>query len=213
MLNAAPSITTLLYVFAVAGSAVFAASGVLAAGRRNLDWIGALVLAMVTATGGGTLRDMLMDRPIFWISDTNYLYAALGAAGATIAWLRWSHLPERALQYADAFGIALFGISGAQIAETGGLPPVLVVLMGTITATAGGLIRDVLSAEVPLVFRKSELYVTAVVAGTATYAVLRYCGWSIDTASLTAAAALLSLRLASIRWNITLPTVNVRDQG
>ena len=213
MLDASQSITTLLYIFSVAGTAVFAASGVLAAGRRNLDWIGALVLAMVTATGGGTLRDVLMDRPIFWISDIVYVYAAIGAAVATIAWLQWGQLPERALQYADAFGIALFGISGAQIAEAGGLPPVLVVMMGTITATAGGLIRDVLSAEVPLVFKKSELYVTACVAGTSVYALLRFLEWSTDRASIAGAATLLALRLASLRWKITLPTVRVRDQA
>jgi uncharacterized membrane protein YeiH len=148
---------SLVQLFMVAGVAVFAASGALAAARRSLDPVGVLVLAIVTATGGGTLRDVLMDRhPIFWISSPWFIGVSALAAAVTWLWVRRLPPPHRALQYADAIGLAFFSIAGARIAEAGGLAPFAATIMGAITGCAGGLIRDVLVAEVPLVFRQSE---------------------------------------------------------
>ena len=110
---------SLVQIFTLLGVAVFAASGALAAGRRSLDPVGVLVLAMVTATGGGTLRDVLMDRhPIFWIADPSYLWVSALAAAVTWVWVRSWPPPERALQYADAIGLAFFSVAGARIAES-----------------------------------------------------------------------------------------------
>ncbi|MDX2145703.1 MAG: trimeric intracellular cation channel family protein [Rhodospirillaceae bacterium] len=205
---------TLLYVFSMLGVAVFAASGALAAGRKNFDPIGLIALAMVTATGGGTLRDVLMDRhPVFWIADPNHIIVALFATAATVGWVRFFKPPDRALLYADAFGLALFAVSGAQIAEGAGLPAIVVVLMGVITGAAGGLLRDVLSVEVPLIFRKSELYVTVCVVGLVAYLGLRWLGWMTANAGIAAAAVILALRLASIRWRLMLPEVKIDDGG
>lgn len=199
----------LLYLFTLLGVAVFACSGALAAGRRNLDPIGVAVLAMVTATGGGTLRDILLDRTVFWISDPAHIAVCLGAAAVTWVWVHNFRPPDRALQWADAVGLALFSVTGAQIAEAAGAGPIIVILMGAITGSAGGLLRDVLSAEVPLVFRKSELYVTACVAGLSLYVLLRHFGVAPDHAGSLSSAVILALRLASIRWNITLPTMRI----
>jgi len=200
----------LLYAFSMLGVAVFAASGALAAARKKLDLIGATVLALVTATGGGTLRDVLIDRhPVFWIADPNHILVTLLATAATVVWVRYFEPPDRALLYADAFGLALFAVSGAQIAEGAGLPAIAIVLMGAITGTAGGLLRDVLSVEVPLILRKSELYVTTVVAGLIVYLGLRALDWSAAEAGLVAAIVILALRLASIRWRLTLPVVSI----
>src|ERR1700753_2631326 len=121
---------SLVQLFTLIGVAVFAASGALAAVRRSLDPVGVLVLAIVTATGGGTLRDVLMDRhPIFWISSPSYIGVSALAALATWLWVRKYPPPDRALQYADALGLAFFSIAGAQIAEAGGRggvgPPLL----------------------------------------------------------------------------------------
>jgi uncharacterized membrane protein YeiH len=152
---------SLVQLFTYIGVAVFAASGALAAVRRSLDPIGVLVLAIVTATGGGTLRDVLMDRhPIFWISSPWFIGVSALAAVATWLWVRKFPPPDKALQYADALGLAFFSIAGARIAQSGGLAPFAATIMGAITGCAGGLIRDVLVAEIPLVFRQSELYVT-----------------------------------------------------
>jgi uncharacterized membrane protein YeiH len=201
--------TQLLYLFTLLGVGVFACSGALAAGRRNLDPIGVAVLAMVTATGGGTIRDVLLDRTVFWIADPTHIVVCLAAGAATWVWVRFFHPPDRALQLADAVGLALFAVTGAQIAEAVQAGAIIIVLMGAITGCAGGLLRDVLSAEVPLVFRKSELYVTACVAGLTGYVLLRQFGFQPDVAGSLSAALILALRLASIRWNITLPTMRI----
>jgi len=201
--------TQLLYLFTLLGVGVFACSGALAAGRRNLDPIGVAVLAMVTATGGGTIRDVLLDRTVFWIADPTHIVVCLATGAATWVWVRFFHPPDRALQLADAVGLALFAVTGAQIAEAAQAGAIIIVLMGAITGCAGGLLRDVLSAEVPLVFRKSELYVTACVAGLTGYVLLRQFGFQPDVAGSLSAALILALRLASIRWNITLPTMRI----
>lgn len=199
----------LLYVLSLLGVAVFACSGALAAGRRNLDPIGVAVLAMVTATGGGTIRDVLLDRTVFWISDPTHIAVSLAGGAVTWVWVRFFHPPDRALQIADAVGLALFAVIGAQIAEAEQTGAIIIILMGAITGCAGGLLRDVLTAEVPLIFRKSELYVTACIAGLAVYALLRSYSVQPDLAGAVGSFVILALRLASIRWNITLPTMRM----
>jgi uncharacterized membrane protein YeiH len=204
---------SLVQLFTVIGVAVFAASGALAAVRRSLDPIGVLVLAIVTATGGGTLRDVLMDRhPIFWISSPWYIGVSALAALVTWLWIRKFPPPDRALQYADALGLAFFSIAGAQIAQAGGLKPFAATIMGAITGCAGGLIRDVLVAEIPLVFRQSELYVTACIAGVALYFCLTALGLPAEASSVMGMATIALIRLASIRWSITLPVLKMPER-
>ena len=201
---------TLVQFFTLAGVAVFAASGALAAGRRALDPIGVLVLAIVTATGGGTLRDVLMDRhPVFWISDPSFIAASMAAAIITWQWVRRFAPPDRALQYADALGLAFFSITGARIAQDAGLSPFICIIMGTLTGCAGGLIRDVLVAEVPLIFRQSELYVTACLAGIGVYLLLSFLGLRPEAASTAGIVIIALIRIASIRWKITLPVLRI----
>ena len=204
---------SLVQLFTLIGVAVFAASGALAGVRRSLDPIGVLVLAIVTATGGGTLRDVLMDRhPIFWISNPWYIGVSALAALLTGLWVRRFPPPDRALAYADALGLAFFSIAGAQIAEAGGLAPFAATIMGAITGCAGGLIRDVLVAEVPLVFRQSELYVTACVAGVALYFGLERLGLPADLASIMGMTTIAAIRLAAIRWAIMLPVMRMPER-
>jgi uncharacterized membrane protein YeiH len=204
---------SLVQLFTVIGVAVFAASGALAAVRRSLDPVGVLVLAIVTATGGGTLRDVLMDRhPIFWISAPWYIGVSALAALVTWLWIRKFPPPDRALQYADALGLAFFSIAGAQIAEAGGLKPFAATIMGALTGCAGGLIRDVLVAEIPLVFRQSELYVTACIAGVALYFCLAALSLPVEASSILGMATIALIRLASIRWSITLPVLKMPER-
>ena len=208
-----PAVASLVQLFSLIGVAVFAASGALAAVRRSLDPVGVLVLALVTATGGGTLRDVLMDRhPIFWISSPWFIGVSSLAALATWFWVRKFPPPERALLYADALGLAFFSIAGAQIAQAGGLSPFAATIMAAITGCAGGLIRDVLVAEIPLVFRQSELYVTACVAGVVLYFALVGLGLPVEAASVLGMATIAIIRLASIHWNITLPVLKLPER-
>jgi uncharacterized membrane protein YeiH len=202
------------YALSLVGVAVFAASGALAAGRKRFDWIGVGVIAVVTAIGGGTLRDLLLGRhPIFWIADPSYLWVVLGAAVATMLYVRRRRPPAAALLVADALGLALFTISGAQVAEQQGLPGVIVVTMGAITGAAGGVLRDVLCNEVPLLFGPLDtLYATAAIAGACAYLGLEAAGLERTSAALLGMGVVAGLRLAAIAWELRLPGARVYEE-
>jgi len=192
------------------GVAVFAVSGVLAAGRKGLDLLGVAVVAIVTAIGGGTLRDLLLDRhPTFWIADTTYIWVILAATALTLAYVRFWIATRRALLVADALGLAFFTIAGVQIAEQAGVSELIAVLMGVITGVAGGVFRDVLTREIPLVMRPGRLYATAAITGAAIYVIL--VGWRItpDAAAVAGMASIAGLRLAAILWRLELPAVEL----
>jgi uncharacterized membrane protein YeiH len=201
----------ILYALSLIGVAVFAASGAIAAGRKSFDWIGVLVIAVMTAIGGGTLRDVLLGRDaVFWIADTAYLWVVVAAAAATILYVRKQRPPDRALLVADALGLAFFTISGAQIAEQQGHSGAIVVVMGTLTGVAGGVLRDVLCNDVPLLFGPGEtLYATAAIAGATTYLALQTLGAPPTSAALAGMAVVGGLRLAAIFWRLRLPSARV----
>ena len=196
----------LLRTLDLIGVAVFAVSGALAAGRRRLDLLGVVVLAMATAIGGGTIRDVLLGRqPIFWLVDPAYLITITAAALLTVGYVRLWRPPEQALVVADALGLALFSVAGAQIAQRAGLPAASGILLGTVTGVAGGVVRDVLSAEVPLVLRRGNLYASAAIAGTAAYFALDAAGVRPNVAALVGMAVVAGLRFAAIWWRLQLP--------
>jgi uncharacterized membrane protein YeiH len=203
---------TLVRLLDLIGIGVFAVSGALAAGRKRLDLLGVFVLASVTAIGGGTIRDLLLDRqPIFWLADPTYLAVIIGAVALTVAWVRWRKPPLASLLIADALGLALFSVAGAQIAETAGLPAPSVVLLGTVTGVGGGVIRDVLSAEVPFVLRRGNLYASTVIVGVGAYLGLKAAGMPQQLAALTGMALIAAVRLAAIRWELKLPVFEVDE--
>lgn len=202
-----------LYILGQLGVVVFAISGCLAAGRKGLDWIGVLALAFATALGGGTIRDLLLDRPqIFWIADTSYLWLILGTAIVCMLWTQYFKPPNKSLRIADAFGLALFTILGAQIAEAQGVAPIIVVLMGVCTGAAGGVIRDVLSGETPILFRSAEpLYSVAALLGASAYLLLKWLAVPDLAAAICGMLAIAVIRLLAIARNITLPEYHVRE--
>jgi uncharacterized membrane protein YeiH len=204
----------ILYLLDLCGVAVFAVSGALVAGRKQrFDLLGVAVIAIVTAIGGGTIRDVLLDRhPVFWIEDPTYLLVILSAAALTMVYARFRQPPRSSLLIADALGLALFTISGAQVAEQRSLSGTIVVVMATVTGTAGGLLRDVLSAEVPLLLRQSELYATAAIAGATAYLLSKAVGLEQTPAALVGMATVAGLRLASILWRLRLPVFRVEDE-
>jgi uncharacterized membrane protein YeiH len=202
----------LLHLLDLIGVAVFAISGALAAARRGLDLLGILVLASATAVGGGTIRDVLLDRhPIFWLADPAYVSVIVAAALATVAYTRWRPPPRASLLVADALGLALFSVVGAQIAEAAGLPAVSGILLGTVTGTAGGALRDVLAAEVPLILRRGNLYASAAIAGTTTYFLLQRVDVERGAASIIGMAVCAALRFAAIWWGLKLPVFQLGD--
>ena len=202
---------TLARVLDLLGIGVFAVSGALAAGRKRLDLLGVFVLASVTAIGGGTIRDLLLDRQPVWLTDATYLGVIVVAVAITFAYVRWRRPPLASLLVADALGLALFSVAGAQIAENAGLPAVAVVVLGTLTGVGGGVIRDVLSAEIPFVLRRGNLYASTVIVGVSAYLALESVGVARQTAALTGMALIAAVRLAAIRWEVALPVFEVNE--
>ncbi|MDQ6886348.1 MAG: trimeric intracellular cation channel family protein [Gemmatimonadota bacterium] len=204
---------TLLHVADLVGVAVFAVSGALSAGRKRLDLLGVVVIASLTAVGGGTLRDLLLNRhPIFWLVDSTYLVVIIAAALGVVIWTRMGEPPRHSLAVADAFGLALFTISGARIAEQVGLPRLSVVLMGAMTGAAGGVLRDVLSREIPLILRR-DLYATAAILGATLYLTMEALGFDGRSSAITGMVMIVLLRLAAIAWKWGLPVFTLREGG
>lgn len=201
-----------LYILDFLGVAVFAISGALAAGRKHLDLLGVVVIAVVTATGGGTLRDILLDRhPVFWIESPIYLSIILGSALLTVVYAKFFRPPHKALLVADAFGLALFSISGAQIAEQANLAALLVVVMGTITGSAGGVLRDILLVDIPVILKRGRIYATAAIVGIGIYLGLQSFGVAQLWAELLGMTVVAGLRLAAIIWGLMLPIFSLSD--
>lgn len=201
----------MLYILDLFGVVVFAISGALVAGRKGMDLLGVMVAAGVTAVGGGTLRDLLLGRlPVFWVRDPIYLYVIVATALATILYTRYFRLPRYSLLLADAFGLAFFAISGARLAEQAGVAGVVVILMGTMTGVAGGMIRDVLAAKVPLILRK-DIYATAAIVGCALYLLLSRLGLSAPVAAICGMVTIFAIRLVAIYQRLALPQYRLQD--
>ncbi|MBK8001784.1 MAG: trimeric intracellular cation channel family protein [Verrucomicrobia bacterium] len=194
------------------GIAVAAITGVLAARGKRIDLFGVLVLALVTAYGGGTVRDLLMgDLPPVWLRSSAYLLNATLTALVTFFVVRLRSLPERVLLIADAFALALFTMIGVRKGITLDFTPSVAILLGIITGVAGGILRDVLLGEVPLVFRREiNLYATAALGGAALYVGLDAAGTAEAIATTAGVILTLTLRLAGIRWKIGLPLLEAR---
>jgi uncharacterized membrane protein YeiH len=200
------------YLLEHSGTAVAAISGALAARGKQVDLFGVVVLALVTALGGGTLRDVILDaRPIFWVADSSFVLTATGCSLVVFLVARFHALPGRILLLADAVALAFFTVIGVEKSLIAGVSPVVSVAMGVMTGTAGGMIRDVLTGEIPLVFRRQiYLYATASFCGATVFASLRPV-LDLYLLQFTAAGTTLALRLAAIWWKIHLPVFEVKE--
>jgi len=192
-----------LTVLDYAAVAVFGATGALAAARRKHDIVTFGFFAAITGVGGGTLRDLLIGAPVFWVGRPDYVIACLAAAASV-----WILGPRRfrgsILTWLDAVGMAAYAVVGALKAGSMGAPPFSAIVMGVLTATFGGVIRDVLAHE-PSVLLQRELYVTPALAGAATFVVLGMFGAPAIAAGVAGFVAALSLRAGAIVWKWSLP--------
>ncbi|MFD2165293.1 trimeric intracellular cation channel family protein [Thalassotalea euphylliae] len=201
--------TDLLYWLDLFGIIVFALSGALMAGRYQLDPFGVVVLAAVTAIGGGTIRDVILNAPVFWVEQTYYLWTISITALLTIVFIRKpKRIPKRFLLIADAFGLALFAVLGTEKALSFGASIPAAVVLGTITGVAGGMIRDVLCNVIPMILRQ-EIYATAAMVGGGTYALLYWLGWDNQISIVVSVMGCLVLRLAAIYWKVSLPAFQI----
>ncbi|MBL8418322.1 MAG: trimeric intracellular cation channel family protein [Dechloromonas sp.] len=195
----------LLYWVGLAAVAVNALTGVLDSGRKQMDLIGALLVGVATALGGGTIRDLLLDRNVFWVADQAYLITALGTGLITFFIARALTVPPKLFLIPDAIGLALFTIVGTQVALQWHTPWLAASLMGVITGVVGGVLRDILCNDVPLVFLQGELYATAAWVGALSLIGLQEIGVPPVSAAWAAMAIVLVLRLLAMRFHITLP--------
>lgn len=178
------------------GVFVFALSGGLAASRRGLDFFGILVVSLLPAIGGGTLRDLLLDRPVFWLEQSNTILIAL--TGGILSALLGERIARfKTLIWFDAMGLALFSVIGAQAAHALGHGPIVVVMMGTITASFGGLLRDVVCNEVPLILRE-DIYATAALIGALVFWAAVSFDLAVQTAMILGGLVAFSIRAGVI---------------
>jgi uncharacterized membrane protein YeiH len=200
------------YIFEHMAVAVCAVTGVLAAKNKQVDLFGVIVLALVTAIGGGTVRDLVLGVRPFWILDSSFVLNAALAGVGTFLVVRFWNLPMPFLAVADACGLALFTIVGAEKSLASSTSNTVAVVLGVVTGVAGGMIRDVLTGEVPLVLRTGiYLYATAALCGASVFVLVAPHTSSAIVAQSIGIAITFGLRLAAIRWRLRLPEFKERS--
>lgn len=192
------------------GIVVFATTGALVASRKQMDVVGFVLLGLATGVGGGTIRDLLIGAvPVFWVREPAYLVTCVLVACATFF---LAHVPQsrlKVLLWCDAVGLALFAVTGAEKALLAGEGSIVAVAMGVITATFGGIIRDILGGESPVILSR-EIYVSAALGGATLFVLLATAGLTREYALASGFLAGFAIRAAALRWSWSLPRYRPR---
>lgn len=198
---------TVSFILEVIGTVACAISGIRLAATKNFDWFGAYIVGLVTAIGGGTLRDILLDIPVFWMH--NWWYLAVTALSLIAVIIFKEHLVRRdkMLFIFDSVGLAMFVVIGIDKTLAIDYPMWVALIMGIITGAFGGVIRDILINEEPLIFRK-DIYATACLAGGFIYWVTRYFGLPQYMSQMSCALMIIIIRMLALRYNLSLPVLN-----
>ncbi len=196
----------LIYYLAVIGTVAFAISGALTAMQKRLDPFGVFIIAFATAVGGGTVRDVLIGRPVFWLVDPTYMYVII--AGTIIAILFRSKLNylRRTLLLFDTIGLGLYTVIGVEVGLEAGLQHVSCIALGTLTGAFGGVVRDILVNEVPVIFKK-EIYATVSIIGGSIYILLTLLQLPPVILQIVPAILIIGIRFLIIYYKIALPTI------
>ena len=204
------TLATALYLIELVATLAFALSGVIEAARRRLDAVGVVVVAGLAAFGGGTLRDVLLDRrPFFWVTHTELLWGVLILGIVAMLVMRRRHLEptERTMQWPDAVGMGLFSASGTQMSLAMGQPPLVAVVLGMVTAVFGGVLRDIVCNDIPKVFRDHRPYALFAFAGGWVLIALDHAGAPQWLGLVVAASVATSLRLLAMWQDWKIPSV------
>jgi len=198
---------SIFYALDILGTIAFAISGTLAAMHKRLDLFGVFIIAFVTAVGGGTLRDILIDRALVsWMQDLNYIYAiAVATIFAIIIRKKIAYLRSSLFLF-DTIGLGIFTIIGTEIGIQQQLHPIIAVILGTLTATFGGVLRDILCNEIPVIFKK-EIYAMACIAGSIVFIVLSNMQINTNTNYIITTLIVIIIRLLAVRFKLSLPTL------
>ena len=194
-------LSTSILVIMYFGDVVFAISGALTAARYRMDVLGFVMIGTITGIGGGTTRDLLLGRTVWWTQDPLELILCVAAALVTFFFIQSDITRRKGMVWSDALGLAAFAVVGCYVAREFGAPFVIAVFMGMVTATGGGVIRDVLTQNKPMIMR-GQLYATAALLGSLSYASMRYLGVHEIAAEVVAFLAAFSLRASAIIFNI-----------
>lgn len=198
--------------FEIIGTLAFALSGLIEAARKKLDIVGMAIVTSLAAFGGGTLRDILLDRrPFFWVQNEIWIWVILIMCALALLFMRARHieLTERSMQWPDALGLGIFAASGTQIAIAAGMTPIIAVVMGVITPVFGGVLRDVVVNEIPRAFNDHQPYAVIAFAGGWLVVGLNLLGWPAFWAIAVSALAITVLRLLAVVFSWRLPTWRV----
>lgn len=201
----------LILVLDIIGTVAFAVSGVLTAMNRRMDPFGILIVASAAAIGGGTLRDVLIGVPVMWMHDLTYLYVILATTIITIPFRKRIRYIRRSLFLFDTIGLALYTVVGVEKGIEAGFSPVICIVLGTMTASFGGVLRDILSNKIPIIFRK-EIYATASILGGVTYFILTKTPLSNGYIVIISMVSIMIIRLLAIYFDLSLPNVYTKSE-
>ncbi len=193
------------------GTFAFAISGIRLASAKRFDWFGAYVVGFVTAVGGGTIRDLLLDSTPIWRQQSSYLVVTAAAWGFVIPFGKYGIRQNNTFFIFDAIGLGLFAVVGIEKSITHGYPMWVGIIMGTLTGAAGGVLRDTLINEVPLIFRK-EIYALACVFGGMVYYLCYYLGVSDTLTQIVSAVSVILARILAVKYHISLPTLKGEEK-
>ena len=199
----------LLYLLDMVGVIACAIAGTLLAQHKGFDIAGCILVSMVNAIGGGTLRDMALDRhPLFWMSDLNYVIVITITSLILQIFFHLYHKIDNALKLFDAIGLAAFSVIGFKIALTQGMSPVIAIMMGVWTAIIGGMLRDIICNEIPLVLQR-EIYISASIAGSVTYLLLDSLGMNAGLNEFVMLGVIFAVRMLALRFDWHLPSIRL----
>ncbi|MEY8848429.1 trimeric intracellular cation channel family protein [Psychroserpens sp. XS_ASV72] len=191
----------------ILGTVAFAISGVLVALNKKMDPFGVLIIAFVTAVGGGSLRDVLIGiQPVSWMREMTYVYVIFGSTVFAVLFRNKLNYLRKSLFLFDTIGIGLYTVVGIEKGIVAGLHPIICISLGTMTACFGGVIRDILCNEIPVIFRK-EIYATACILGGLTYFLLREFLSDANYVFVIAGVIVIATRLLAVRFKISLPSL------
>ncbi|GGW60961.1 putative membrane protein YeiH [Winogradskyella epiphytica] len=195
----------------IIGTIAFAISGALVAMNKRMDPFGVLIIASVTAVGGGTLRDVMVGvNPVVWMKDITYIYVIVGSTIFAVVFRRWISYLRKSLFLFDTIGIGVFTVIGIETGLHANLHPIICIALGTMTACFGGVLRDILCNEIPVIFRK-EIYATACILGGATYFLLREHLESQNYLFVIAGLVVILVRILAVKFEISLPNLYKKE--
>ncbi|QQX75855.1 MULTISPECIES: trimeric intracellular cation channel family protein [Aequorivita] len=201
----------LILLIDILGTIAFAISGVLTALNKRLDPFGILIIAFVTAVGGGTLRDVLIDANVAWMRNLTFVYVIFCSTIFAVVFRKRLGYIRRSLFLFDTIGIALYTIVGVEKGIAAGFHPIICVALGTMTACFGGVLRDILCNEIPIIFRK-EIYATACILGASAYFLLHFTPISEDFIVIISGSIVIIVRLFAVYFNLSLPSIYRKDE-